>query len=178
MYGLTHAGIISHTLLKEGLKKHGYRQSDKTPGFWKQDTQPISLTLIVDDFGVKYVGKKHSNHLIYVLKDLYTVSEDWEGKKYGSITLDWDYTKRQVHLSMPEYVKYDLIWFQHTLRNLTEQPHKHAIPVFGATIQYEKAVDISKKIDDASKILCNKSLVISCTMLKRWNQQQWQPLAQ
>ena len=31
---------------------------------------------------------------------------------------------------------------------LTDQPHKHIIPVFGATIQYAKAVDTSNKLDD------------------------------
>ena len=50
----------------------------------------------------------------------YTVAEDWEGKKYGGITLDWDYTKHQVYLFMPEYVKDALIRFQHTLRKLTD----------------------------------------------------------
>ena len=88
MYSLSHAGIIAQKLLEEWLENHGYRQSDKTPGFWKHDTQPISFTLIVDDFGVKYVCKKHSNHLINVLKKRYTVKEDWEGEKYDGITLD------------------------------------------------------------------------------------------
>ena len=105
MYGLPHAGIIAQKLIEERIEKHGYRQSDKTPSFWKHDTGPISFTLIVDDFGVTYVGKKHANHLINVLKNYYTEAEDWDGEKYNGVTLDWYCTKRQVHLSMPEYVK-------------------------------------------------------------------------
>ena len=143
MYGLPHAGIIDQKLIEERLEKHGYLQSDKTTGFWKHDTQPISFTVIVDDFGVKYVGKKHANYLISVLKKYYTVAEYWAGEKYGCTTLDWDYTKRQVHLSMPENVKNFLTLFQHMLQKLTNQPHKHTIPVFGATIQYAKAADTS-----------------------------------
>ena len=77
MYGLPHAGIIAQKLLKERLENNGYRQSDKTPGFWKHDMRPISFTLIVDDFGVKCIGKKHANHLINVLKKHYTVEEYW-----------------------------------------------------------------------------------------------------
>ena len=50
--------------------------------------QPISFTLIVDDFGVKYVSKKHANNLINVLRKHYTVSVDREGKKYANVTLD------------------------------------------------------------------------------------------
>ena len=83
IYVLPHAGIIAQKLLKERLKKHGYRQSDKTPSFWKHDTQPISFTLIVDDFGVKYIVKKHANPPIKVLKNHYTVAEYCEGKRYG-----------------------------------------------------------------------------------------------
>jgi hypothetical protein len=33
MYGLPYANIITHKLLKERLERHGYTQSDKTPGF-------------------------------------------------------------------------------------------------------------------------------------------------
>ena len=151
MYGLPHVDIIAQKLLKERLENNGYCQSDKTLGSWKHDTQPISFTLIVDDFGVKYAGKKHTNHLINVLKEHYTVTEDCEGEKYGGINLDWDYTKRQVHFSMPEYVKDYLIRFQHMLQKLTHQPHKQTIPVFGATIQYAKSADTSNKIDDDGK---------------------------
>ena len=141
MHSLPHAGSISQKMLKGRIEKLGYRNGDKTPGFWKHNTQPISFTLIVDDFGVKYVRKKHANHLLKVLNKHYTVAEDWEGKNYGGITIDWDYTKRQVHLSMPEYVKDYLIRFQHMLQKFTDQPHKYTIPVFGATIQFEKAAD-------------------------------------
>ena len=49
--------------------------------------QTISFTLIVDDFGVKYVGKKHANHLIKFFKKYYTVAEYWEGENCGGITL-------------------------------------------------------------------------------------------
>ena len=60
--------------------------------------RPISFTLIVDDFGVKYVGKEHADHLISILEELYVVEKDWAGKKYCGINLDWDYDKRKVHL--------------------------------------------------------------------------------
>ena len=77
MYSLPHAGIISQKILEEWLENNGYCQSDKAPVFWKHDAQTIIFTLIVDDFGVKYVDKKHDNNLINVLKKHYTVTEDW-----------------------------------------------------------------------------------------------------
>ena len=105
-----------------------------SPGFWKHNMRPISFTLIVDDFGFKCVGKKHANHIISIMKKHYTVVEDWQGEKYGGNTLYLDYTKHQVHFSMPEYAKDSLIRFQHTLQKLSDQPKKHTMPVFGTTI--------------------------------------------
>ena len=64
MYGLPQASIIAQQLLKEHLQKHGYRQSQMTPGLWKHNTRPISFSLVVDDFGVKYVGKENAQHLL------------------------------------------------------------------------------------------------------------------
>jgi hypothetical protein len=57
MYGLPQAGIIAQELLEERLLKAGYQQSKITPGYWKHDWRPINFTLVMDDFGVKYIGK-------------------------------------------------------------------------------------------------------------------------
>ena len=59
----------------------------------------------MDDFSVRYVGKEYADHLISVLREHYEVDTDWDGKKYCGITLDWDYVKGEVHLSMPGYCK-------------------------------------------------------------------------
>ncbi len=57
IYGLPQAGIIAQDLLTKRLHKAGYRQSKVTPGYWRHDWHPISFTLVVDDFGVKYINK-------------------------------------------------------------------------------------------------------------------------
>jgi hypothetical protein len=52
----------------------------------------------VDDFGVKYVGKQHSQNLIDSLETYYTVSKDWNGGLYCGIILKWDYeNKGPIH---------------------------------------------------------------------------------
>ena len=150
MYGLPHAGIIAQKLLEERLAKHGYHQSDKTPGLWTHIWRPISFSLIVDDFGVKYVGKEHADHLIKILEENYVVDKDWEGKKYCGISLDFNYKKRQVHLSMPGYCDEALRRFQHECVKWTDQPHKHVIPTYGATIQYAKDEDNTEKLGAAA----------------------------
>ena len=146
MYGLPHAGIIAQKLLEERLGEHGYRQSLTTPGFWKHDTRPICFSLVVDNFGVKYANEADVQHLLAVLRENYTVSTDWDGAKYAGVTLDWDYVARRVHLSMPGYCQEALTRFGHKLRRLTDQPHKHAIPVYGRTIQYAKEEDTSEPL--------------------------------
>jgi hypothetical protein len=92
MYSLPQAELLANKLLKKRLNKHGYQQSKLVPGLWKHATKPIQFTLVVDDFGTKYIGEEHAQHLKNALE---------EGKWYIGITLDWDYNKCQVHLSMP-----------------------------------------------------------------------------
>jgi hypothetical protein len=82
MYGLPQAGIIAQQLLEERLAKHGYRQSATTPGLWKHDTRPICFSLVVDDFGVKYVGEEHAQHLLETIRTYNKCSGDWEGERY------------------------------------------------------------------------------------------------
>ena len=61
------------------------------PGLWKHISRPISFTLVVEDFGIKYVGREHVDHLIGVLKQQYKLAEDWKGELYCRIKLKWDY---------------------------------------------------------------------------------------
>jgi hypothetical protein len=144
MYGLPQAGLLAQEQLITRLNKAGYTQSKVTPGFWKHAWRPISFTLVVDDFGVKYVGKEHAEHLISVLKQDYEIDTDWEGTRYLGLTLDWDYIERQVHLSMPGYIAKALTRFAHPTPNKPQhQPHPHTERIYGATIQYAKKTDDS-----------------------------------
>ena len=80
-------------------------QSQMTPGLWKHDTCPISFSLVVDDFGVKYVGKENAQHLVNTVRGYYKCSCNWEGERYCGLTIKWDYVGQKVHLSMPGYVR-------------------------------------------------------------------------
>ena len=57
MYGLPHAGILANELLETRPKKRGYQQSKLVPGLWNHKWRPVQFTLVVDDFGVKYVER-------------------------------------------------------------------------------------------------------------------------
>ena len=60
--------------------------------------------MIVDDFSVKYVGKQHADHLATILKKYHNIIEDWEGKKYASVDLKWDYDKQTCIKAMYGYI--------------------------------------------------------------------------
>jgi hypothetical protein len=115
MYGLPlpQAGIFAQEPLEEHLLKAGYTQSKITPGYWKHKWHPISFTLVVDNFGVEYIGQEHVQHLLQVLMQDHEIEGDWKGMHYIGITLDCDYNKQEVHLSMPGYIKKALTQFSH-----------------------------------------------------------------
>ncbi len=61
------------------------------PRLWKHTTCPITFSFMVDDFGIKYVGKEHVEHLINSLKEDYKLTKDWTGNLYCGISLNWNH---------------------------------------------------------------------------------------
>jgi hypothetical protein len=152
MYGLPQAGILAQELLKKGLNKHGYRQSPITPGLWWHNFCPISFTLCVDNFGIKYVGQEHFKHLSGILKEHYKCSQDWSGTRYLGMNINWDYINKNVHVSMLDYVPEALIQSQHAPPTKPQhQPYPHIKPVYGATNQYAETIDTSPPLSKEDK---------------------------
>ena len=81
----------------------------------------------------------------------YTVTADWTGKRYIRKTLDWDYEQRQVHLSMPNYIKKALQLFQHKIRREQHTSHPCNPIVYGAKVQYAKQAAKSPVVDSKTK---------------------------
>jgi hypothetical protein len=94
MHGLPQAGRLANDLLVKRLAPHRYHPVRHTHGLWRHDTRPITCTLVVDDFGIKYIGKEHANHLHQALKQVYEMTEDWTGALYCSIKLEWNYDNK------------------------------------------------------------------------------------
>jgi hypothetical protein len=117
MYGLPEAGVLANKLLKTRLKEHDYFEVKHTPGLFKHETRPIWFTLTVDDFGVKYIGKEHAEHLMSVLGKHYNMEEDWKGELYCGIHLKWNYRDGYVDISMPNYVKKKLTEYDYKPTN-------------------------------------------------------------
>ena len=58
----------------------------------------------MDDFGIKHQNKKDVEELLEILKNHCDITVDWMGSKYVGLTIDWEYNKGRVHLSMPGHI--------------------------------------------------------------------------
>jgi hypothetical protein len=136
MYGLPQSGILVNKLLVKRLATHCYALAKHTHRLWKHTTRPILFSLVVDDFGVKYVEKEYAEHLIQTLKLYYPISPNWAGNLYCRIKLNWDYTAGTIDLSMPGYVEKALHHFQHpTPHQPYHSPLKWTAPQYGVKVQ-------------------------------------------
>jgi hypothetical protein len=112
-YGLPQAGILANDLLRSRLLAEGYYEAESTPGLWRHKWRPIQFCLIVDDFGVEYVGIEHFTHLLDVLKKFHGVQFNMAGDKFAGINIKWDYANCRCRISMPGYIENLLIKFKH-----------------------------------------------------------------
>ena len=77
---------------------------------------------------------------------------DWSGALYCGITLEWDYVKRTVDLSMPQYIHSVLHKFQHPPPPKPQHSSYPARPIhYGAKVQYAPEPDTSAALDSAGK---------------------------
>ena len=100
MYGLKQSKILADKELKKVPAKTGCFPSQHTVRLFLHKTRPVSFTIVVDDFGVKYVNKADALQLEKIISNYYPMKSDWKGNWYIGIDLDWDYTKRTVKFSI------------------------------------------------------------------------------
>jgi hypothetical protein len=58
IYGLPQSGRQAQDQLVKHLKQHRYYQCANTSSLFHHTTKNIAFTLVVDDFGLKYVNEK------------------------------------------------------------------------------------------------------------------------
>jgi hypothetical protein len=152
MYGLPQAGRLANDLLVKRLTPHGYHPVQHTHVLWRHTTRPVAFTLVVNNVGVKYVGKDNVDHLLNSLKENYEVTGDWEGKLYCGISLKLDYSNGTVDLSMPYYIESTLHKFQHSKPHRPQHaPYPARTPQYGSKVQLTPEVVDSPTIDPKRK---------------------------
>jgi hypothetical protein len=77
IYDLPQAGILTKKLSQRQLAHHGYQPVNHTYDLWMHDARPITLSLVVNDLRIKYVGQEHVEHLKSSIEKHYQISCDW-----------------------------------------------------------------------------------------------------
>jgi hypothetical protein len=108
------------------------------------------FTLIVDDFGVEYVGLQHAHHLRNIIQKHYDITENWSDDLYAGINLAWNYAKRTCRLTVEEYVATLLFKYNHPLPKKCQlSPFKATPIVYGAKTQFSPDPDDSPLLPTA-----------------------------
>ena len=152
MPSLKQARRIANGRLKEHLDKYGYHPCPHTPALWTHKSCNITFALVVDDFGVKYVGKEKIDHLAQALWDQYEITVDDDSKFLG-LTIKFNYANKTVNISMPGYVKKALLRFQHIAQRQQQAPHQWNQTVYGRKTQFTPKPDTSPPVSASAKTL-------------------------
>ena len=70
------------------------------------------------------MGKENADHLISCLKkETYKLTEDWAGDLYCGISLRWNYARRRLDISIPGYIKKQLLKYERIMRRIQHCPY-------------------------------------------------------
>jgi hypothetical protein len=94
------------------------------------------------------VGKEHANYLITCLKEKYKLTEDWLGDLYCGIKLDWNYDKHTLLMSIPGYIKKQLLKYKHAVQRVQHCPYSPKPRKYDTDVHSPLPVDNSRKLND------------------------------
>ena len=81
MYELPQLFILAYKLTEENIGKYGHSPTKHTRGLWQHNTKSIQLSLIDEDFVIKYEHKSDMKYLAKALNKHYkAISVDWRGE--------------------------------------------------------------------------------------------------
>jgi hypothetical protein len=129
------ACILANELLQKQFAPHGYYKCVNILRIWRHVTCLITFSLVVNNFGIKYVGKEHVNHLTKRLKEKYKLTKDWTGDLHSGISPKWNYVARTLYISMLRYIKKQLLKYKHTMRQIQHCPYSPEPKRYGTDAQ-------------------------------------------
>ncbi len=151
-YGLPQAGILANNLLCSHLVAKGFYKAASTPGVWRYKWRPIQFCLIINHFGIKYVGVEHFNYLLKVLKKFHSVQFNMAGDNFASINIEWDYTVRCCCMSIRGYLSTLLLKFKHPQPTKPRLSPFKCLPIaYGAKAQLTPKANTSELLNDNCK---------------------------
>ena len=140
--------------------------------------RPVWFTLVVDDFGIKYIGQENAQHLIDALKYFYEVEIYWKRKFYCGIILDWHYDAKYGNISMPNYVRKQLTQYKPDPPRRPQYSPYEPKPIHYGKRSDDMLVELdSSLLGQADKNTSNKLSAVSYTMQERLISQSYFPSA-
>ena len=99
------------------------------------------------------MGENHALHLKSTLLEHYEITEDWEGKKFAGINLEWNYApehaKCSCQISIKNYIRELLARVGHPTPTKPQlSPHKHREINYGANVKHTHAAEPSPALDE------------------------------
>ena len=144
-HGLKQAAKLARDQLVNHLRGYGYAPDKYAPNIWGHVSRPTKFCLCVDDFGIKSFSKEDTEHLLNALKSRYKLSVDETGKDYYGLKLDWNYDKKWVDVSMPNYVEKTLEKLNHQPLNKDQHaPRRWVKPKYGVIHQLTPKEDTTE----------------------------------
>jgi hypothetical protein len=132
IYGLPQAGKLAQDRLVTHLAQNGYIQCVNTPCLFVHQTNGVAFTLVVDDFLIKYKDREAVDHLLTVLRELYTITTEFgTTQKYVGITLHHNKSQRYIDMSIPGYVKKAIQRFKRDNLKGADSPIIYVPPNYG-----------------------------------------------
>ncbi len=89
------------------------------------------------------------DHLIQCLKEKYKFTEDWTGDLYCGISLKWDYVARTLYISMPGYIKKQLLKYKHIKQQIQHCRDSPEPKRYGADAQSPLPSNDTCKLNDS-----------------------------
>jgi hypothetical protein len=115
---------------------------------------------------VDHTQKKNADHLVNILKTHHgKISQDWEGKKFSDINLEWNYAPnhagRMCCLSMKNYISNLLVALNHpALNRLQLSPRRCQEIKHSSKVQHAHNEDTTASLN-TKDIQCVKQIVRS-----------------
>ena len=120
---------------------------------WHHKTCPLTFTSAADHFGIKYISKQDAKHLLSALQDKDSITINWSGYLNLGLSINWQYDKGYVEVSMQDYIPKALVKFQYLHPHLPRHaPHAWTAPVYGQKTQYDTDKHATTKFQDISGI--------------------------
>ena len=131
------------------LVPYGCTHVQHTPGLWINKEQNATFSLVVDVFGIKYDSLNNFHYLINTHKVKHTIVVDMTGNSCIGVALNWNYNKREVTSSTPDFYPSLLRKVNHQLsskpqHSLFLEPHVTC----GKHVQLSPDPDASPKLDE------------------------------